>query len=266
MIGTEDLEYLVKLALYSAYVKDEKPLSLLITAKVESGKTTIASKFMHDKNKGIVYLTDVTAYGIIKAFLPQLELGKINHLIIGDLITPLSKQQSTVRSFIAFLNNLIEEGIVELQTYANSVKVKGIRCGIITTIPENELFDKRHKWATMGFMSRVLPVSYSYSQQTAIEILQSIARREYYEENKVKLDFPKKQKCIELPFEIAEKLIPHSRSFAIAEKIYGFRYQKQLQVLLEANALIRKDKKVTEEDFQKILSLLKLIGLRYNQI
>lgn len=263
MIKTEELEEIIKMVLYSAYIKDEKPISLLIAAEVGAGKTELVK--MYGKNKGLVSLTDTTAYGIIKTFLPELELGRLKHIILPDLITPLSKSKSTVKSFVSFLNNLIEEGIVEIQTYASSVK-KEVSCGLIACIAKKELHDRRHSWAQMGFMSRVLPLSWSYSQVTVVDILNSIVSREYYKNRKIKLDFPKKSVKIKRNPELDEKLIPFSIALSKAEEVYGFRRQKQLQTLMMANALMNKRRKVTKEDFEKVKSLLKFVNLGYNVV
>jgi hypothetical protein len=58
-LSLDALERTVQATLYSACVKDERPLSLLIVAKPESGKTLVLKKYR--ENKGIVYLTDCTA-------------------------------------------------------------------------------------------------------------------------------------------------------------------------------------------------------------
>jgi hypothetical protein len=264
MIGTEALETLIKLALFSGYIKGEKPVSLLIAAKPESGKTELVTKFA--KNKGIVLLTDATAYGIIKTFLPVLEQGRLRHIIIADLLNPLSKQRSTADSFIAFMNSLIEEGMVEIHTYAVDFKRDGIQCGLITTITERAILDRRHKWANIGFLSRMLPVSYQYTQQTAKKILESIVKREYYREKTVKLDFPSKAVTMRLPEKYARSIMRYSTTLAQAQNIYGFRYQKQFQVLLEAHALMYGRREVMQEDFEAVAKVLDFVNLKFNAI
>ena len=101
MIATKDLERIIQLALYSAYVKDERPVSILISSRVESGKTEILRKSSH--LDGILYIADATAYGIQKEYLDQIATGKIRTIVIPDLITPLSRSSDTVETFIAFL-------------------------------------------------------------------------------------------------------------------------------------------------------------------
>ena len=70
------------------------------------------------ENKGVVYLTDCTAYGITRDILPNIVSGEIKTIMIPDLITPLLKQTKTRQSFIAFLNSLIEEGVAKITTYS----------------------------------------------------------------------------------------------------------------------------------------------------
>jgi len=264
MIHAEKLEKLITLALYSGYLRNEKPLSLLIVAKPESGKTELVSKFAH--NQGIVFLTDATAYGITKTFLPVLEAGKLRYIIIADLVNPLSKQRATVDSFIAFMNSLIEEGVVEIHTYAIDFKKEGIQCGLIATITDKALLDRRHKWASIGFLSRMLPVSYRYSQQTAMKILESIARRDYYHEEPVRLGFPPEPVSVELPEKYARGIMRYSTALGQAQQIYGFRYQKQFQVLLEADALMHGRDVVSEEDYEEVCGLLDFVNLKFCEI
>ena len=93
LINTEPLKKVIECTLISPYIKDEKPISLLIVAKAESGKTTAMK--MYRENKGVVYLTDCTAYGITRDILPKIVSGEIKTIMIPDLITPLSKSTKT---------------------------------------------------------------------------------------------------------------------------------------------------------------------------
>ena len=270
MIGTEDLELLLKLALTSAYIKDERPVSILICATVESGKTELLRKTMHCD--GVLYLADCTAYGIQKGYLREIKDGKIRTIIIPDLITPLSRGADTVETFVSFLNGLIEEGIAEVQTYAMSVKLElPARCNIITSIAKEHLFDQRHRWGKIGFLSRVVPVSYGYGASTVYDIMQSIANRDYHHETSfTSLKLPKTSIEIKLPKEIAQK-IADLASVVIdqgkkAFTAYGFRLQKQLQTLCMANALYNNRDIVTIDDFNTIKNLSNFMNLNFKQV
>lgn len=267
MVNTEAIEKIVKVALFSAYVDGEKPLSLLLIAKPESGKSELLKKFKG--NKGVVFLTDCTAYGIIKEFLPLLDTGRLNHIILPDLIPPLSRQKSTVNSFIAFMNSLIEEGVIEIQTYAIpglKTRHENINCGLITSITPDELKDKRHRWTRMGFLSRLLPVTYRYSNSTVYKILDSIVKREYYNEKPIILNFPPTKVRINLPENLAQRMLPYAIYFGEAQGLYGFRMEKQLQTLLQAHALMNGRERVTEEDVEAVEELLHYVNMNFNEL
>ena len=50
MIHIEKIIHILELALFSAYIKGEQPVSVLVTAPVEAGKTELVLKFA--KNEG----------------------------------------------------------------------------------------------------------------------------------------------------------------------------------------------------------------------
>jgi hypothetical protein len=163
LIDVEPLKKIIECCLISPYIKNERPISLLIIAKAESGKTSAMK--MYRENKGVIYLTDCTAYGITRDILPKIVSGEIKTIMIPDLITPLSKSTKTRQSFASFLNNLIEEGVAKMTTYA-TVWNKDCNANVITAVTDEELRDARHNWAKIGFLSRFIMFSYSYSIST----------------------------------------------------------------------------------------------------
>jgi len=275
MIGLDDLEKIVRYTLASGYVKGDKPLSILLIADVESGKTTIIKKYCL-KADNVFYTTDATAYGIIRdtTSLKDFEEGKITHIVIPDLISCLARRESTVKTFIAFMNALIEDGYVNISTYAIpkgqivSKKSESIRAGLITSITKKMFYDKRHNWEKYGFLSRVLPVSYAYSGSTQLEILDFIEKEQHLSAELEKFKIPDglKVKEIELPYELSKKLEPYSIKFAQVQKLYGFRMQRQLQTLLKSIARARGKDKVDEDGFEEFRRISKFIGLDFVQV
>jgi len=267
IINTQQLEYLIKLALFSSYVENERPVSLLISAKVESGKTEILKKAIICK--GVLYINDLTAYGIQHKYLDDICNGKIRTIIIPDLIVPLSRQHDTVQTLISFLNSLIEEGVAKISTYLTSIELKyPVRCNIITSIAKEHLTDdRRYRWAKVGFLSRVIPVTYEYGPSTIYQIMRSIALREYQHDTGFNdLKFPSQDVKIYLPEELATQiqgLVPHIRK---AEELYGFRLQKQIQTLCMANALMAGRDIVEDIDFAIVSKLADYINFNYKQI
>lgn len=282
MIGTENIERLLELVVLSGHIKGEQPVSVLITAPVEAGKTELV--MMHADADGCVVLTDVTAYGIMRDYKQSITDGSLKHIIIPDLIKPMSRGKDTVHTLIAFLNALLEEGVVRISTYAkrigapNQVGVTGpplvpVKCGLITTMAQGVLLDGRHHWARMGFMSRLLPISYTYNASTQMAIHKSIANRDYLIEPKTGLAIPTEDVEIRLETPQADDLITLAAGLAgmqtdnkNPEKVYGFRLQKHLQRLAMASALKDGRDIVTQADVDYVRSLAGCINLEYYPI
>jgi hypothetical protein len=260
LIETGFLKKIIECCLISPYIKDEKPISLIIVAKAESGKTT-AMKLYRD-NKGICYMTDCTAYGLTRDVLPKLVSGEVKTMMIADLITPLSRSTKTRKGFVAFLNNFIEEGIAKITTYA-TIWEKEIKGNVITAITDDELKDGRREWAKMGFLSRFIIFSYSYSMSTITKILQ------YYSEKGTKLsnrkiNLPKKELDIELSKNIADQLDPVATKIGESFNLYGIRAKINFRCLLKTLAVRNNKKIVTDEEFREFLQLADYMNFDMN--
>jgi hypothetical protein len=260
MKDLDSLIDMVRLTLFTAYIKNvPKPNSLLIIAKPESGKTEILKKFIANKN--VAYVSDLTAFGLERDYLPKIETGEVRHILIPDLLKPLSRKESTVKTFVTLLNALVEEGLASVSTYATRrTSEKHVKCGIITAITDTELRDQRHNWGRLGFLSRVVPFSYSYGIQTVRTVFNSILGLDYLDESNVELKIPSKDKEIPLPKRYAQEILPSTTTIAKAQETYGFRLQKQFQALLQASALEKGRSKVNAKDVDRVLSLMNWVN------
>jgi hypothetical protein len=266
LINTEYLEYIIELVLWSGYIQNADPLSLIISSLVGAGKTELIK--LYRKCQGVKFLTEATAFGIKEQYLDDISIGKIRHILIGDLLTPLSKQKKTRDDFIAFFNTLIEEGVGSVHTYAQHWDGKEfVKCGLITTIAEPDLLRKSRRWYEMGFLSRAIPVSYSYSNPTKVKIYQHIATSDDLKNTSLKtIWLPRVSITVRQNKSLNMKLIELAMGTEEWEKVYGFRRLEQLQTLLMANALKNGRMDVTEEDYDKILDLSKYINLKFKEI
>jgi len=262
LIRVEPLKKIIECALISPYVKNEKPLSLLIVAKAESGKTSVMK--LYRQNKGVVYITDCTAYGISRDILPKIVSGDIKTIMIPDLLTPLSKSFKTRQSFVAFLNNLIEEGIVKMTSYA-MIWDRDVKANVITAVTDQALKDGRHEWAKMGFLSRFILFSYSYNISTIVEILNRYSKHGLDLSN-VKPRMPKKEIDVELPQKIADKLNPVAMKIGEQFHLYGIRAKINFRCLLKCLAFRNKKKTVTEEELEEFLELADYMNFSFNPL
>ena len=267
MKDLEPLVDMITLTIYTAYVKNvQKPNSLLVIGKPESGKTDVMKKFI--RNKNIVYLSDVTAFGIERDYLAKIETGEIRHLVIPDILKPLSRKESTVRTFVTTMNALVEEGIASESTYITKrVSQVPVKCGLITAITGDELRDQRHNWGRIGFLSRIVPFSYSYGIETVKRIFDYILGLDYLKEHDIELKrIPKQDKAIKLPRRYAQAILPSTTTIARAQDTYGFRLQKQFQALLQASALEKGRTSVNSRDVERVLHLMNWVNFDENPI
>jgi len=263
----EPLADIVTLALYTAYIENvQKSDSLLIIAKPESGKTELLKKFIVNKN--IAYISDLTAFGLERDYLPKIEAGEIRHIVIPDLLKPLSRKESTVNTLITSLNALIEEGLASISTYATRrIAEKHVKCGIITAITGEELADQRHHWSRLGFLSRVIPFSYSYGMQSVKKVFDYVLGLDYLKEHDIELKrIPKQDRKISLPRRYAQAILPTTTTIARAQNTYGFRLQKQFQALLQASALERGRTTVNSRDVERVLRLMNWVNFNMHPI
>lgn len=268
LVRLDLLKKIIKCAIISPYIKGEKPISLMIIAKAESGKTTAMK--VYRKNKGILYITDTTAWGIQREHINELTKGEIKTIMIPDLTTPLSRQTKTRKTFIAFLNNLIEEGVVRIEHYAMRWKEDlDVTCNVITAVTPEVLEDGRRGWAKMGFLSRFILFSYSYSLSDVQRILEEYSREDIntikIKDEKIKLP-AKNGTDIRLPKNMADKLNGLAHKIGTIQLLYGIRAKINLRSLIKAIAFLNGRKEVTVDDYKELLELADYMNLAYNII
>lgn len=260
MIKTEQLEKIIRVSLFSGRIKDERPLSILIIAAVGAGKSELLSNFTEKYVDSVLYATDITAFALHYRHGKELKKGQIKHIIIPDLLTPLNKAREQADHFITFMNGIIEEGVsrVESKT-SNFVADFPIKCGLITSLAKKEFEKRKDKWASVGFLSRMLPISYEYSQQTILEIFEYITDRSYLDSSPQALFLPQDTNVI-LSKDISEVCIPLAQMFKDEDDEYGFRRLKQMQTFLMGHALMCGRQVVEKEDLDFLLEITDFIG------
>lgn len=261
---------LLKLAILSHYVQTgaDKSVSVILIAEPELDKTRTLERFYDIKGARIQ--TDISYMGILTNVLPRIQTGELKTIIIPDMLKPIMKKQSTMENFVSILNSLIEEGVHEI-TFRGTQDFKGARCNLLSSITPELFFSKRLIWSRMGFLSRFLPFTYSYTEEKKQRVMKAIQDGTVKKAKPIQMQLPEfKTNQIFLPPELAKKLEPFVEVLLESEKAkwtttrgkktyskkgQGFRHQHQLQSLLRASALEKKRTVVTMDDFKRIENL-----------
>lgn len=262
MINTELLEYAVKLAIMSPFIKKERPVSLVLLAPPEHAKSEILKKYVMIESVRVS--TDFNTFHLAE-FVTEYQLGKKRTIMIPDFLRVVKRKYSVQANSISALSALTEEGWVGKLPLGQVVD-RPVTANVITALTESELKDKRYKWARRGFMSRFVPLSYSYDRRTKDLIREYIKNRVYQQDDPYVFETPKNNVDVVLPPDIAEEVRGITLNIALGENILGFRLQRQLQVLTMANALVSGRTVATTDDVKVIETLSKFINFDFKEI
>lgn len=255
MIKVNELKELIKTILYTGYVAGEKALSVMFVSDYGKGKSEILNSF--NMNDNIAFFTDVTYMGLIKL----LEEDKtVRHIVIPDFLKITMKKKSTTDNITSCFNAMMEEGLDKISMMGQSYDFKGKTVGLITATTKKSFEQHKNKWEAMGFLSRMIIISYDYNKETIEEIFNYIQSRGYLKNNnKIKYQMPIRNMEIELSKKLAKRL---------REKNTTFRGQKQLQTLALARTLMdnRRNLIVIEKDIKAVNHFKKFINLEYTKI
>ena len=252
MINTEDLKKITKLVLLSGYIKNVKPLSLMLISVAGNGKTEIISSF---KSKRIIFMTDLTYMGLLKELKNN---PRLKHIIIPDFIKITQKKRSTTDNLVSILNALVEEGIGKISMYNFECDYKNRNAGVIIATTKASFGQHKRMWGNMGFMSRMLLCSYEYKDETIERIFEYINNEDYLKDNTQE----KIKECKDIYIKSQPNL--NKRFNELAKK--SFRGLKQLQTLAKCHALSRGSQTVTDEDIKEIIRLAEYLNLNFKKI
>jgi len=265
MINTQIIEHIIRLGIYSAGVNRETPVSIMLIANPESGKTAILTKFSDVPS--VKFTTDLNTNMFVD-FCYEYQANIKKTIVVGDFLRITSKKHSAQKNILTILNACMEEGYTGKLPMGQYIEKK-ITANLITSITQDEVSDKRHKWSQLGFMSRLLPITYAYTGETAERIMQYIKDRVYHKDEPYKFEVPKEKVDIMLPLNFADDLeiIRAEVLDKLKEtNLYGFRLQRQFQVLAMANALSSGRNIVTKDDVDMIREISKFINFDYTRI
>jgi len=259
MIGLEPVKRFIILLIFSSYVKNEEPVSGLIIAEPEHGKTKLLKSI---RAKRVEVIMDATAYGISQHLLPRIFYKEVRTLIFPDFLRILSRGKRIVDEILTLINAIIEDGIDASILTKNIQWIppssESVKANVIIAITPNELEKRKEKLRRYGFMRRVLPFYYTYTQEDLKlihEALKTGTSNQIFE--KIELKVPNEDGEIYMSKELADMLDPVIEILKPVIGAYtGFTLRRQLQCLCKANALMNNRTKVTEDDIKEILAFV----------
>lgn len=278
IVEIQPLIDILSLTLQTAFVTDPvdgyRPVSLLLIAKPESGKTTAIHHFA--TLPFVYYTEEITVKVLVDKVLRRAENKEIRFILIPDLLNCVKKQTYTREPLIQTLKSLVDEGVKNIETWHKQFSYKTfVKCGLITAITRSEFYAYQGRYSLYsdlqryGFLSRMIPFSYEYPIDKLMKIFEYVMSGKVEDNSQVtipKIRQLKKEKYYEPNEELFSKLLPISQKLASYMDAYGIRTQKNLQKLCYANALLNNRDFVSKEDVEKVLYLGRWMNFDFNPL
>lgn len=246
MIGTELLRELIESVIMTGKIRGINPVSLLLIATPESGKTSVV---IAKDCKNVKSFSDVTGNGIQKVIK---QMPELTHIIINDMVAILSHRQSVNKHTLATLNAMTEEGVNCISTPGGIEEFPEGRRGVIASLTTDLVGDQRNWWNKIGFTSRMIPFCYKYSEDLILRIKDSIdangGRNGKDQEVRGKFTTPEKKKYVAYSQPLIEQIrrLADYRSMVLGET--GFRRLRQYHSLAQGHAMLRQISKPEVSD------------------
>jgi len=282
-IGMDALRRHLRIVLFSGFVKDERPVSTLILAHPERGKTTEVMKLTAT---GAIVFNDLTSYGLAEEIVKMSETERelFHHIVIPDLERIGARSRTVRKELMATLQITMQEGLTHVHTHFTKLSCNPpIRLGVIMCTTPDDLGDARSVFRRLSFLSRLIPFTYDYSNEKKARILDYVAEEEHLEKESFPIEV--RSKCsVLLPASMKKQLRfyakmmsrkiedfskgehPRSGENKQTPKLIGIRALEELICYLKAIALSNGRQVVTHEDFLEFEELFDHFNFDMNEL
>jgi hypothetical protein len=279
-IGLAPLKDFSKYVLYSGNIKNAaRPISGLIVAPPERGKTTEVEKF---EGLGLVIVQDATSFGLDQLILKLTEEERkiYHHIVIPDLEKIGSRNRSVREELLSKMRILMDEGLQRVCTCRDTLALeRPLKLGFLMATTPEDIGDKRSVFRSLSWQSRCIPFTYDLSNDLKLRILDFIEEEEHYKKQRtafkrnekvnVELD-PKYAKKLTKPaILLARELERFSRRDPITKlqgSLIGIRAKENFMTLLKAIALYHGSRAVEKSHYLEFVRLFHWMNYDFNAI
>lgn len=252
LVRLEPIIEILRAAIWTGKLSDEKPVSVMLIAAQESAKTEALKYFRGTPT--LRYLSDLTSRGLTP-YRNEIQEGTLRHVVLLDLVRILCHGKGVSERTIQTLASLMEEGESETSDGGGRERWNNFpRIGALMGITPSFFKSKRGRWRQTGFLTRFLPLAFSYTDETVKLIHRSIANGARTPEPHPENTLPKLPCQIFCPPNYAMLLSNKAAKLGEEMGSYGFRYHRILRALAKAQARIEGKGQVEKSHVEKVLS------------
>lgn len=244
MINVDPILDFLCLAIWTAVLENEEPVSVVLVSESSGGKTSMLKKLICPIT---TFNTDLTTRDI-SAILADKNKRII---LLSDMQAIFVHKSSVVSMTLQGLRNLLEEGIYN--DPFSGVKMNR-RMGMIAGIPPKEFYEYGEKFLSGGLNTRFLVFEYEYKKKTIILIHDSIEGGAY-QEKKEHASLPNlpedgEFRRVVIPVDIAKKC--RNLAAMLKRDDIGTRTHHHIRRMVMASAARSDRTEANNEDYQLI--------------
>jgi hypothetical protein len=247
LIGVDKLREFVQSLILTGRLKNACPVSAMIIAEPERGKTSIV---VEKQCEGIMLMTDITGKGL--QFLCQMN-PRTTHFVINDMGIIGGHSAKTQNYFYSMLMAMTEEGIRAIASPDGVETTAAGRRGFIGCITTSQATDKRHSWHKRGLARRIVPFHFDYSEDLILKIKAKIDKDKAATFDSIEtFKIPEASIDVLISDKLSSsiRMIADGRSKKLGQ--LGISLLKNYRTLAKGHALMRtwKNPQVTETDVE----------------
>lgn len=234
LIGVNKLREFVQALVLTGRLKDAQPVSAMIIAEPERGKTSIV---VEKQCEALMVMTDITGKGL--QFLCQMN-PRTTHFVLNDMGIVGGHSPKTQNFFYSMLMAMTEEGIRAIASPDGVETTTAGRRGFIGCITTSQAVDKRHAWYKRGLARRIVPFHFDYSEALILKIKAEIDKDKAASFNNLEIfKIPEANIFVEIPekFSMEIRKIADIRALALGQ--LGISLLKNYRTLAKGHALLR---------------------------
>jgi len=169
----EQIQEVIETVIYTACIRDENPVSIIIVGPSGIGKSMMLSRY---QSEALRPTDSISSQGLFDISLHDPK-GEIKFLLIPDMNPTLSRKPATVQSTIANLLSFTSDGTVRIDDGRTQKECKHAPVGLITAATDDIYNRQAKKWFALGLRRRIIPVFFKYTQET-LRKLQGLVRED----------------------------------------------------------------------------------------
>ena len=250
LLRLEPILEIIKAAIWTGRLSDEKPISIMLVAEQESAKTECLKYFRGTPT--LRFISDLTSRGLIP-YKKDIESGTLRHIVLLDVVRIISHGRNIADRTLQTLASLMEEGESETSDAGGRDSWTNFpRIGVLMALTPKFFHSKRGKWRETGFLTRFVPVTFYYSEKSVHDIHMAIAAGHQLPSPHSEI-IPALNYAVHCSPKFSAILARRAEELGAKMKTYGFRYQRILRALAKAQARMEGRGAVCQADIGKVL-------------